>query len=161
MGIFGQRVKLNEARVSGGGIYFLPGLYEVRIEACKIVGERGKKYFLLETFILKSNNPERPAGSRCNWMVNLDLEAAPGNILGLMIAANGLDADSPKDAKAIGDEDWDAVAEEAVGGDNPLKGELLEIEAFYRDKKKKPGEVYTHMNWRPLLKETANVKVAV
>lgn len=136
MGIFGNQVKLNDAKVSGGGVYFTTGQYVVEIEAMKIVQTRQKKdLFVLETKILESTAPDRSPGTHCNWAVTLDLDAAPGNIKALLCAASGLDANGATDAAAIAAEDWDAVAELAVGDKNPFKGDKIRINAIMKLKK--------------------------
>jgi len=146
---------LNDARTSGGGIYFKPtriegnpptytaARFRVSVEAMKIVKGRppsGKEYFLLETIVKTSSNPAQPEGARVNWMVGLDLEAAPGNIKALLIAAAGLDLNSAKDAKEIANEDWDAAGEAAVDESNPFKGTLLDLEVFFKLKKNRTPE---------------------
>lgn len=158
MGIF-AKLKLNEAKLTGGGVYFEPtlvergtdstapvyknGLYTVTVDCLKIIRTRANDdLFVCETLIMESNNPVRPVGSRCNWSVTLSNDAAPGNIKALLCALSGLDPNGGADAKAIADEDWDAVGETAVSDDNPFKGESFSLECWYqlkRNAKPTPG----------------------
>jgi len=155
MGVFGNKLKLNEARESGGGVYFLPkkikgpdpatgtaaeydqGIYIVEIDVTKMFDSRKKEtYFLAETLIKESNVPERSPGSRCSWMMDVNSDAAASNIRSLMIALTGSALGQTLSSTEIEGEDWDAVGEAAVSG-NRFKGVPLHVTAFYKLKKDK------------------------
>ena len=153
MGVFGNQLKLNEARESGGGVFFVPrkvkdadpatgtaaeydqGLYVVEIDVTKVFETRKKeKNFVAETLIRSSNVPARGAGTRCSWMVGITLDAAASNIRSLMIALTGSALGRTLSSDEIEGEDWDAVGESAVSA-NRFKGVPLQITAFYKIKK--------------------------
>lgn len=153
MGVFGNQLKLNEAKESGGGVFFIPrlvkpasdnsaaeydqGVYEVEIDVTKIFDTRKKeKMFVAETIIHKSNVPQRAPGTRCSWMVGVNLDAAASNIRSLMIALTGSALGRVLSSDEIQAEDWDAVGEAAVSA-NRFKGTRLSITSFYKLKKDK------------------------
>lgn len=153
MGVFGNQLKLNEARDSGGGVFFIPrqvkpslgdnaaeydqGIYVAEIDVTKIFENRKKeKNFVAETFIRKSNVPARGVGTRCSWMVGINMDAAASNIRSLMIALTGSALGRTLSSDEIEGEDWDAVGESAVSG-NRFKGTLIHLTAFYKLKKDK------------------------
>jgi hypothetical protein len=155
MGVFGKQLKLNEARESGGGIFFLPrkvknadpttntaaeydqGIYTVDIDVTKIFDSRKKEtYFVAETIIKQSNVPERGPGTRCSWMMDVNGDAAASNIRSLMIALTGSALGRTLSSDEIEGEDWDAVGEAAVSS-NRFKAVPLHVTAFYKLKKDK------------------------
>lgn len=154
MGVFGNKLKLNEARDSGGGVFFTPrqvkpandngeaaeydqGLYVAEIDVTKIFANRKKEEnFVAETIIRKSNVPARGVGTRCAWMVGVNMDAAASNIRSLMIALMGSFLGRTLTSDEIEGEDWDAVGEAAVSK-NRFKGTLIQVTAFYKLKKDK------------------------
>jgi hypothetical protein len=117
---------VEDAQVGGGGIYFLPGLYEVEIE--KVFTMRSRKdddLFIVETKILKSDNPERKVGTSCSWVVNLKQDAALGNIKAFIGAANGIEG---TEKERLNEEITEAVCEFVCGEDNPLAGVRLGLQ---------------------------------
>lgn len=153
MGVFGNRLKLNEARDSGGGVFFIPrkvkdadpktntaaeyeqGLYVAEIDITKVFDTRKKETnFVAETIIRQSNVPARGVGTRCSWMVGVNLDAAASNIRSLMIALTGSALGRTLSTEEIEGEDWDAIAEAAVSK-NRFKGTPVAITAFYKLKK--------------------------
>ena len=91
MGLFSN---VAEADVTGGGVYFLPGQYTVRIEGVKTVRSQKnrKDYWIVETTILESSNPERPSNSHASQVVDIGNVMGPVNIKAFVAAASGLDA---------------------------------------------------------------------
>lgn len=154
MGVFGNRLKLNEARESGGGVFFVPkqvspadgngksavyeqGQYIVEVDMTKCFDNRKKETnFVCETIIRESNVAGRAPGSRCSWMIGVNMDAAASNIRSLMIALTGSALGRTLTSEEIASEDWDAIAEAAVSG-NRFKGVKLSITAFHKLKKDK------------------------
>lgn len=129
--------KIQEAKFSEGGTYLLPGVYRIEVIACKHIKTRqGREAFVVELSILESNNPERPPGSTCSWMVMLDQEPALGNIKNFISAAYPCE-DSQ-------------VSEQAVllivGEKNPLKGHRARASAV-NIKTKNRGTDFTKVKW--------------
>lgn len=116
MGLFS---KVNDASVNGGGVYFLAGVYKVKITAVKAVLSRmGENMFVIETEIVESDNAERRPGTKCSQVINLSKhESAPGNIKGFMAAALDVPADH------ITEDECDLACSEA----NPLAGTIMRL----------------------------------
>jgi hypothetical protein len=116
MGLFAK--KIAEAKENSGGVYWLPGQYVVEIAKVAVVeGRKGDEFFVVEGKNIQSNNPERPVGATCSWVVNTDLDAAPGNIKQFISAAGQCDASEV---------DEDSV-EASISSDNPLCGEKVSL----------------------------------
>lgn len=133
MGIFSG---IENVVASGKTPYVEPGMYKVRVEACKNVdGHRGN-FFIVEMEVLESSNPERMPGSIMSWSVKLDkayLATALGDVKAFVQAAT-MDASVSED---------DIL--EACSPENPLKGSILRINAF--NTKTKAGKDYTKLRW--------------
>ena len=135
MGLFS---KIGEAKSNSGGIYFLPGKYELEVRANKTGKTReGRAFFVAEFTIISSTNPERPAGTSVSQMVMLDknLETALGNIKGYLAALYG-----------IPEADVDEAGVEAlVAADNPGAG--LKIKAVASNIKTRAGKDFTKVSY--------------
>lgn len=113
MGIF-QAV--SSANPNGGGVYFLPGTYRVKIVACKSITTRAKDAaFVIEATIVESSVPERAPGTKASQVINMKHDSAPGNIRAFLAAALNVDY------KQVGEEE----AEAAVSDLQPLAGTEL------------------------------------
>jgi hypothetical protein len=139
MGLFS---KIGSAKSNSGGIYFLPGTYELECVACKTgkTREGDKPFFVAEFTILSSSNPERPAGTSVSYMVMLDkyLETALGNVKQCLAALF-----------AIPEEEVDeAGVEAAVGPENPAKGS--KVKATASNIKTRAGKDFTKVNFSSL-----------
>jgi hypothetical protein len=68
MGIFGT---VKDAKVIGGGVYFLPGRYRVKVLVTKTIqSAQGKGVFAIhECEILTSTEPSRPPGSKASQVI--------------------------------------------------------------------------------------------
>ncbi len=132
----GRFAGVENAKVTEGGVYFLPGNYLVEILACKS-GETRKKvpFFAVDTKIIESDNPSRPAGSNCSWFVGLDKDAALGNIRGFVAKA----------LESSIEEVNEAVCEIVVGKDQPCAGKKMHINAV--NILTKAGKDFTKCNW--------------
>jgi hypothetical protein len=135
MGMFG---KINEARYSEGGIYVLPGVFRFEIQKCKSGHTRAQvPFFVAELAVLESNNPERPVGSSCSYMVTLDKEPALGNIRHFCAVACG------SDIEEVGEAEVEAI----VAENNPLAGVKIRCSAVNITTKK--GQPFTKCKFLP------------
>src|ERR1700759_2294597 len=138
MGLFSDKKALSNAEVKGGdsGDYFGAGTTIARIETVKATKTRKVGMaFIAECVVVESNNPKFPPGTRAKFFQGTNVEWAPQTIKEFLVAASGLDARSPADAKKIASEDWDAISEVAVDETQPLNGKLIRVEGAYRLKK--------------------------
>lgn len=133
MGLF---AKIGEAQISGGGIYFLAGLYKVEVEKVFTLRSRkGDDLFIVECKILESNVAARAVGSKASWVVSLSQDSALGNIKGFCLAASG-------DPETVIDE---AAVEFAVSSVNPLAGTVLDLQCT--DILTRAGKPFTLHKW--------------
>lgn len=118
MGLF---TGIDKAQYFEGGKYITPGLFLVEIEKVKNDKTRkGRPFFVVEMKVLESSNlKDHPVGTSMSWMVMLDQDAALGNIKHFLTIA----CDVPEN-----DVD-EALATEACGEDNPLRGTKLRVSA--------------------------------
>lgn len=82
--------------VSGSMPYFLPGKYRVKITGCKTIQSQKNKaqtLAIIETLIVESNVPERPAGSHASQVINLGQTMGPINVKAFLAAAFGVEID--------------------------------------------------------------------
>lgn len=139
MGLF---AKIKEAKSNSGGVYFLPGTYELECVAVKTgkTREGDRPFFVAEFTILSSSNPERPVGTSVSYMVMLDkyLETALGNVKQCVAALFNV-------AEVDVDE---AGVEEAIGPSNPAKG--AKVKASATNIKTKKGDDFTKVVFTPI-----------
>lgn len=130
------------AKVGGGGVYFLAGLYTVRVKKCFLMASRRREdLFIVETEILESNNEKRKVGMSCSWVVKMSQDAALGNIKGFVAAAMEVDPDDGN----ISDEEWESNCEAAVDDDNPLADVVVDLECV--DITTRDGNPFTLHKW--------------
>jgi hypothetical protein len=117
MGRFGG---IKDAKMSLGGVYFLPGNYLVRVDAVK-TGETRKKdeFFVVECTVLFSDNPERKKGSSVSWMTLNSFDSYLGHIKHFISVAQELEPDEVDEAGV----------EMVVSDDNPCMGIILRVQA--------------------------------
>lgn len=158
MGFFGG---IGAAKVGAGGIYFLanraadhtpekphwlPALYRVKIKSITTMNSRKKDdLFIVEAVIVTSNCPDRPAGTKASWVVNLKQDAALGNIKGFLAAVNGID---PGNEEAVNAEVTEAVCELAVSKEQPLTDEEVMLECTMIETR--AGKPFTLHRWSPV-----------
>lgn len=127
--------KVAGSDVSGGGVYFLEGVYPTLwIERCQLkTSRKGKELFIAEFKILQSNVEGRGAGSEVSQVYNLtDHEAAAGNVKAFIGAAMDDDAFAHAKMEDMTPEeraDFIKAVQDVVGESNPLKGRLVRAEA--------------------------------
>lgn len=136
MGIFKG---INNAKVTGGGEYFdKVGTYLAEIELVKAIDTQDHGVaFVAEHVIKESNNEDIPVGSRRNVFIAMKKPWAAANVREYLTAANGLSSHDAADAAAIAKQDWEAIAETAVGEDNPLAGNMVQVVVYPKLKKDK------------------------
>lgn len=133
----GRFAGIENARPSEGGLFFEPGVYKVRIKACKSFETRKKHTaFIVECTVLESDNPKRPPGCEPSWVVTLDKEPALGNIKSFIAAAT----------QSKVEEITEAVVEAVVAVANPLKGTVMRVIAQNIQTKEKKLD-FTVLKW--------------
>lgn len=146
---------IGTAQIGMGGVYFKDGKYVVQVLRVFMLKSRNREdLFIVETVILWSTNLERPAGMKCSWVVNMKLDAALGNIKEFLAACNGADPRNESEVRLVfqdaqGRDTTEAMAELSVSPDNPLAGVQVCLDATTKEKKTKPGEVFTLHTWSP------------
>lgn len=157
MGMFDS---VASAEVTGGGVYFLPGKYRVRVAQVKAQRSQrsGKDFFVVECEILTSDNPERKAGSKASQVVDIGNVMGPVNIKAFVAAASGHAPDSEGLNEAL-IETWGAltgthlnvsqICERVVAADNPLEGVEINLECA-NIKTRGTGKDFTKHFWSPV-----------
>lgn len=144
MGVFGG---IKGAKYSDGGVYIEPGVGRVEIVAIKYMKTRkGQDAFIVEVKMLESNNPDRPAGSLCTWMVTLDKEPSLGNIkqfVETLIPDVSWDQRTEAECEAV----ILAICAEAGERPNPLKGYKARFSAT--SIQTKANRPFTKVKWFP------------
>ncbi len=127
---------IEKATFSEGGVYVLPGVYRVKLLACKHIRTRTQKdAFVVEMEILESSNKERQPGSVMSWMVTMDKEPALGNVKQFISVAVPCAMDQVNEEGVL----------YIVGEKNPLKGRVLRIAAT--EIQTKAGRPFTKVKW--------------
>ena len=117
MGRFGG---IKDAKVSLGGVYFLPGNYLVRVDSVKTGSTRkNDNFFVVETTILESDNPERKKGSSVSWMTLESFDSYLGHIKHFVSVAQQCEEDEVDEAGV----------EMVVSDENPCRDIVLVVKA--------------------------------
>jgi hypothetical protein len=84
---------IEKTTVQKTGQYFHPGKYKVQIKAVKKVNgqKAGEKFFVIETKVLESNNPEIQVGQEKSQVIKMGNVMALPNIKQFMGAVSGVD----------------------------------------------------------------------
>lgn len=145
----GRFANLGAAKVGRQSRYFSAGRYKCRVEAISIVESRKKKtLFTLETTILDVLEGDAKPG-RCSYQVDMAQDYADGNIKEILASVEGMDPQNAEEMDSLTEEDWEELGELAVSAENPMKGKLIEVYAFDKEKRTKPGEMYTRVRFSP------------
>lgn len=132
---------IEDAQISGGGIYLLDGNYLVQlVKVFTLVSRKKEDLVVVEFTILKSTNSLRAAGSRASWVVNLKQDAALGNLKGFAIAAGTTPGEEPPSIDA-------AAIEFIVSKDNPLEGSQVAVQCTTITTR--AGTPFTKHEWSP------------
>jgi hypothetical protein len=143
--------KTADAKATEGGIYVLPGLFIIEIDALKMITNfRNVDMFIAELSILKSNNPERPADTTMSWTAGYDKPSTPGNVKAFAQAVT--EALFPGQGQEIDAAGMAQLVDEAL---NPARGVRLHLEAVNIKTQAKKTD-FTKCIWRPLSPEEAN-----
>lgn len=142
MGLFDG---IGNAAIGQGGNYLKGGHnYLLEINQCLTKqGRKGDLFFIAEFTIHESDDTSNPPGFTASWTANFKHDAALGNVLWFLGAANGIDV---KDEAALKAQITTAVAEFAVSPANPLKGRMVEVETH--EIKTKAGTPFTKHLWK-------------
>jgi hypothetical protein len=147
---------LGSIRANQGGIFFKQGNYVVEIKKVENRTTRKGDTFIIETEILESDNPERPAGCKPSQVIVFKpdiIETQMGDVKQFIGAVLGIeDADSyvPEDGQDL-DSFWEEALEGAIGDDQPCAGVKLRLNCTNRATK--AGGNFTKHVWSPLKEE--------
>lgn len=132
---------IEDAQISGGGIYLLDGGYLVElIKVFTLVSRKKEDLVVVEFKILESNNPARTVGSRASWVVNLKQDAALGNLKGFALAAGTTPGEEPPHID-------EAAIEFIVSKENPLEGTKVAVQCTTITTR--AGTPFTKHEWSP------------
>lgn len=113
---------------AGGGLYFEAGAYEIEVRKVLFKQNRSREdCFIIETKVIKSDNPNRPVGCTPSVVFNFRHDMAPVNVKRFVAAAleiADVDGYQPEDGQSK-DDFWDASTEFVVSEANPLEGMRL------------------------------------
>jgi hypothetical protein len=129
LGIF-KNSKINDARATGGGVYFDEGSHEVKIVSWKSIQTRQKETALVVDFqVLSSTNESHRVGSIRNFYAGETDDMFSAKVRNLLMAAAGV-SDS-LDAELAEKTDWDALLDTSVSSpvfiDNLVRVEGVRI----------------------------------
>lgn len=142
--------KIDDAGMTQGGVYLLPGDYKLKVREVKngTASSQGWDFFLAEVEVVESTNPDRPAGSICEWMVAFKNpqynDTYLGNVKNFLWAVfNGFDPSVTPDQ--ITGKVWALAVSEA----QPLRGKTVQASAVEKEKKYAKGESFTRVTFQP------------
>lgn len=135
---------IEQAQMSQGGIYYEVGRYRAKINAVKMItsGRDNSLKFVVETTVLASTNPIRPAGMGVSYVVPQKFMGARGMIKEFIAAAMQVD---PRNIEQVNAEVTEAVCEMVVGPTNPLAGQEVDLEVTPAA----PGKNWCKHHWFP------------
>lgn len=170
MGMFDKDSGMNEVPTGSSRLFFLPGTYEVRVDAVKSIdakdSEQNKNSFIVECTVIKSTNPARPAGSSPSWVQSIKPGAgvqeqrqqklAWQNIKQFLAAAIGDMAYFDKPDESGNVPLATEVGELACSDANPFGGTLIGLTCT--NKPLRDGSDFTKHDWSPHVAAAAPAK---
>lgn len=162
----GRFAGLAGIKTNQGGLYYLPGDYDVELDEVKLIKARkGTECFIISAKVLTSTNEERQPGCKPSQVMVLRediLETVMGNIKQFAGAVLGIeDPDSyeaeidpsiPDDTvEAATDRFWDEALELMISDEQPLKGMHIHLNCTNIQTKEKKD--FTKHVWGPVLKQ--------
>jgi hypothetical protein len=152
---------IEDATVSKSGQYFKPGNFLVELKAVKQQDSAtapGKQFFIIETQVLESSNPDIPVGNERSQVITMGQTMSLPNVKAFMAAVSGVDPNAD-DVNAQVEAYWmpklggqhtsfDKICELVVGPANPLAGLKLRLvcEEIQTKGTKQP---FTKHLWQP------------
>jgi hypothetical protein len=148
-----RKEKINDARGTQGGLYFVPGNYIAQIQRCKMIETRDKdEAFVCEFKVIETDVEDKnlKPGSQPSYFVNMDgkfPDLSLGNVADIMraglasLAEQHGEEHEPQDEIEITDEIADAITEEQ----NLLAGVFLQVYAF--NKPTRENKPFTRIKW--------------
>ena len=136
MGIFSG---IKDAQITGASKYLGPGQWYLKVKKCEVFEsskKKGRFFFLAEFETLEATDPHSVVGETRSWLVNLDQEAALGNIKAFALALTPDAKESDIDEEMV---------EELVSSENPAAGLEVRAEGVLRESKN--GNEYTRFTW--------------
>lgn len=173
-GIWAQIASASEFK---NGDYIKPGRYHFKV--IKLLLERKRKgiCFIAELDVLKAEATEpgkSPNAGKASFVVNMTNDTAPGNVKSFIKALTGLTEEAFSEKLTYGeyckmgyestvradvppDTSMAALFEhdmsEAVGESQPFAGMEVGAFAFTKEKKTKPGEFFTAIDWESVVED--------
>lgn len=159
---------IKDVSISKSGQYFKPGHYKVRVKAVKVQDSQvgaAKKFFIVETEVLRSDCPDIVVGSERSEVIAMDNVMALPNVKAFIAAASGVDPNSEEinqeveahwkkrltDQKVLQqgeDVSFDQICDLVISAINPLGGTELELECVNITTKGE-GKDFTKHLWQP------------
>lgn len=144
--------RMEEVDPTQRGIPFDAGKYEVQIGAVKgaVKQGTGEEFFVVETEITASNNPDVKIGEQRSWVVNVSnpkaFDAPWKDIKAFLCAALAIPLADKQTTGKVGVK----VAEYVTGPDQPFKGIKLALHCHVRPPTPEKPKPFTYHNWSPL-----------
>lgn len=150
--------RIQQAKVGGGGAKFLPGNYILVVEDVK--EHKGGNnpafpdvFFIVETKVLQSDNPQLPVGMAASQVIKLNgpfPETALGDVKAFCAAVMGLDPRDPRADQEI----TPPVIAGILRRPCPVRGHVLGANVWMKNPgpKSKPGtQPFAKIAWMPRL----------
>ena len=136
MGIFSG---IDDAQITGASKYLGPGQWRLQVKKVEVfesTKKKGRHYFIAEFEVLEASDDLAVIGETRSWLVNLDQEAALGNVKAFVLAL------TPGATEQEIDEE---MVDELVSAENPAAGLVVKAEGVSRISKN--GNEYTRFTW--------------
>jgi hypothetical protein len=150
---------MGKAKMWESGVWLSPGgHYECKVDRILIKNTRkGKKLFMVELIVTKSDNAKDPVGAKRTWSQDMNADSAWASIKNFLYALLGFSWATDQGylkAMDVEGEKIEAIAEESVTDAQPLKGVPVAIETL--SVKTKANTDFTRHDFSPLReKQTA------
>lgn len=149
-----DKVDINEAKGTEGGLYLIPGNYKVEVQRCKMIKTRERHdAFVAEMKVLWTDveSQSLKPGSMPSYFVDMDgkfPELALGNVADFArVGLASLAAKYGKDVPPLEEIPLDTdTMNKITQAKNLLAGTILEVNAF--NKPTREGKDFTRLKWK-------------
>lgn len=151
---------IENAAVSKSGQYFKEGSFEVELKEIKdqqSTASAGKRFFIIETVVVSSTNPEVPVRSERSQVIPMGEQMSFPNVKAFIAAASGVDPNA-EDVNQQVEAYWEKVCGNSVsfsgicelvcGPAQPLKGQRMKLVCQQITTKAKKMPFTKHL-WTP------------
>lgn len=130
-------------------MWFEPGRYRVRIDACRCVPSRnGDVFYIIEAELLVVHQTDVPekmkVGLHYAQMIKFNNDMGPQNTKRFLLCALGLDPNLKENQNQVTDD----IANISISSEQPFMG--LEMELICEAIITKSGKPFTKHNWMPV-----------